>query len=146
MARVAVIFGSKSDEPLLEKAKPIAEFFSLDYTVEILSAHRSHKKLEKRIEELEKEGTEVFIGIAGLSAALPGVIASLTVKPVIGVPVSGKVSLDAILSMVQMPRGVPVAVVGLDRSDNSMILACEMLALKDEKLREKLMEYKRNME
>jgi 5-(carboxyamino)imidazole ribonucleotide mutase len=146
MARVAIILGSKSDEPLLEKAKPIAEFFLLDYAVEILSAHRSHKKLEKRIEEMEKEGTEVFIGIAGLSAALPGVIASLTVKPVIGVPVSGKVSLDAILSMVQMPGGVPVAVVGLDRSDNGMILACEILALKDEKLREKLIEYKRSIE
>ena len=146
MAKLAIILGSKSDEPLLEKAKPIAEFFSLDYSVEILSAHRSHKKLEKKIEELEKEGTEVFIGVAGLSAALPGVIASLTTKPVIGVPVSGKISLDAILSMVQMPRGVPVAVVGLDRCDNGIILACEILALKDEKLKKRLIKYKRSME
>jgi len=87
----------------------------------------------------------VFIAIAGLSAALPGVIAARTIKPVIGVPVSGAVNLDSILSVVQMPPGVPVAGVGLDRGDNAALLAAEIIALKDEKVREALVKHRQRM-
>jgi len=88
---------------------------------------------------------EIFIAIAGLSAALPGVIAARTIKPVIGVPVSGAVNLDSILSVIQMPPGIPVAGVGLDRGDNAALLAVEILALKDEKVRRSLVKYRQKM-
>ncbi|RLF47694.1 MAG: 5-(carboxyamino)imidazole ribonucleotide mutase, partial [Thermoplasmata archaeon] len=88
---------------------------------------------------------DVFIAIAGLAAALPGSLAAYTTKPVIGVPVSGKLNLDAILSIVQMPPGIPVAAVGLDRGDNAALLAIQILALKDEELAKKLEEYRREM-
>jgi len=142
--KVAIIAGSRSDESVVEKAKQMLERFDIDYCVDFISAHRSHNKLEERIKELED--VEVFIAIAGLSAALPGFIASLTEKPVIGVPVSGKLSLDAILSMVQMPSGVPVATMGLDRGDNAAILAAEILSLKYQDIKEKLIEYKKSLE
>jgi 5-(carboxyamino)imidazole ribonucleotide mutase len=88
---------------------------------------------------------EVFIAIAGLSAALPGVIAARTYKPVIGVPVSGAVNLDSILSVVQMPPGIPVAAVGLDRGENAALLAAQILALKDEKVRKALVKYRQKL-
>ncbi|MDY6986333.1 MAG: 5-(carboxyamino)imidazole ribonucleotide mutase [Candidatus Thermoplasmatota archaeon] len=138
--RVAIIAGSRSDESVVEKAKQMLERFDIEHSVDFISAHRSHNKLEERIKELED--VEVFIAIAGLSAALPGFIASLTEKPVIGVPVSGKLSLDSILSMVQMPSGVPVATMGLDRGDNAAIFAAEILSLKYPAVKEKLLEYK----
>jgi 5-(carboxyamino)imidazole ribonucleotide mutase len=87
----------------------------------------------------------VFIGIAGLSAALPGTIAAHTIKPVIGVPVSGKVNLDAILSIIQMPPGIPVGAVGLDRGENAALLAVEILAVSDKKLTKKLENYRKKM-
>ncbi len=138
--KVAIIAGSRSDESVVEKAKQMLERFDIDYSTDFISAHRSHNKLEERVKELED--VEVFIAIAGLSAALPGFIASLTEKPVIGVPVSGKLSLDSILSMVQMPSGVPVATMGLDRGDNAAIFAAEILSLKYPAVKEKLLEYK----
>ena len=94
---------------------------------------------------VEKNNADVFIGIAGLAATLPGSIAAHTTKPVIGVPVSGKVNLDAILSIIQMPPGIPVAAVGLDRGDNAALLAIEILALKDKKLTKKLEDYRKKM-
>lgn len=139
--KVAIIAGSRSDESVVEKAKQMLERFDIDYSIDFISAHRSHHKLEERIKELED--AEVFIAIAGLSAALPGFIASLTEKPVIGVPVSGKLSLDSILSMVQMPSGVPVATMGLDRGDNAALFAAEILSLKYPEVKEKLLEYKK---
>lgn len=96
------------------------------------------------MEELVADSdADVFIAIAGLSAALPGVVASFTVKPVVGVPVSGAVNLDALLSVVQMPPGIPVAAVGLDRGDNAAVLAVEIIALNDGDLRSKLLDYRR---
>ena len=144
--KVAIMAGSRSDEGVVDKAKPLLEQFGIEHSVDFISAHRAHHRLEERVNALESAGVELFIAVAGLSAALPGVIASLTEKPVIGVPVSGKLSLDAILSMVQMPSGVPVATVGLDRADNAAILAAEILALKYPEVRERLLEYKKSLE
>ncbi|HEC76727.1 MAG TPA: 5-(carboxyamino)imidazole ribonucleotide mutase [Thermoplasmatales archaeon] len=139
--KVSVVMASKSDEKVGRKAIEILEEFGVDYKVIYASAHRTPEK----IKEIAESDSDVFIAIAGLSAALPGSIASYTTKPVIGVPVSGKVNLDAILSIVQMPPGIPVASVGLDRGDNAGLLAVEILALKNERLKEKLEQYRRKM-
>ena len=139
--KISIIMGSKSDDMVGKKAIEILEEFEADYTVIYASAHRTPEK----IKEITESDTEVFIAIAGLSAALPGTIAAHTIKPVIGVPVSGKVNLDAILSIVQMPPGIPVAAVGLDRGDNAALLAIEILSLKDKKLAKKLEDYRDKM-
>lgn len=128
MSKVSIVLGSKSDLPVAEKAEAVLKKLGVPYAVAVASAHRT----PARVEEIAKDpDADVFIAIAGLSAALPGVLASFTVKPVIGVPVSGKLNLDSILSIVQMPPGIPVACVGLDRGDNAAILACEIIALHD---------------
>lgn len=128
--------------PVAEKAKKIFDEFNVDYNIKVASAHRTPDYLK---EIVENSNADIFIGIAGLSAALPGVIAAHTIKPVIGIPVSGKVNLDAILSIIQMPPGIPVAAVGLDRSDNAALLAIEILSLKDKKLADKLIKYREKM-
>jgi len=140
--KIQIIMGSSSDMPVAEKAKAIFEQFGVSYDIKVASAHRTPDVLQKLV---EKNTAEVFIGIAGLSAALPGTIAAHTTKPVIGVPVSGKVNLDAILSIIQMPPGIPVAAVGLDRGENAALLAVEILAIKDVKLAKKLYEYRKKM-
>lgn len=134
--------GSKSDTAVAEKAEKILKDFSVKYDIKVASAHRTPDFLKKIVEEND---ADVFIGIAGLSAALPGSIAAHTTKPVIGVPVSGKVNFDAILSIIQMPPGIPVAAVGLDRGDNAALLALEMLSLKDGKISKQLKEYRNKM-
>jgi 5-(carboxyamino)imidazole ribonucleotide mutase len=132
---VCIIMGSKSDMPVAEKAIKVLTDLGVPYTVTVASAHRT----PERVKDIVKgSDAEIFIAIAGLSAALPGVVSALTRRPVIGVPVSGKVNLDSVLSIVQMPPGVPVAAVGLDRGDNAAILAAEILALHDEGLRGRL--------
>ncbi|MBN2478513.1 5-(carboxyamino)imidazole ribonucleotide mutase [Candidatus Micrarchaeota archaeon] len=134
--RILIVSGSKSDEKIVKKVTDLLDEFGAEYKTEIASAHRTPEKLEKLIEE---SPAEVFIAVAGLSAALPGVIASKTAKPVIGVPVDVKLEgLDALLSIMQMPPGVPVATVGIDNGKNAGVLAVQILALKDEKLKEKL--------
>jgi 5-(carboxyamino)imidazole ribonucleotide mutase len=120
----------------------VFEEFGVAYDLSVASAHRTPDLLKKLV---EKSDADVFIGIAGLSAALPGTIAAHTIKPVIGVPVSGKVNLDAILSIVQMPPGIPVGAVGLDRGENAALLAVEILAVKDVRLEKKLLEYRKKM-
>lgn len=140
--KIQLILGSKSDMPVAEKAKKILDGFDIEYDVDVASAHRTPEVLK---EIVEKNDAAVFIGIAGLSAALPGSIASHTTKPVIGVPVSGKVNLDSILSIIQMPPGIPVAAVGLDRGDNAALLAIEILAINDKKLSSQLEEYREKM-
>lgn len=139
--KVIIVMASKSDEYVGKKAIDILEKFGIEYEVYYASAHRTPEK----IKEIASKNADVFIAIAGLSAALPGILASYTIKPVIGVPVSGKLNLDAILSIVQMPPGIPVAAVGLDRGDNAALLAIEILALKDEELAKKLEEYRKEM-
>jgi 5-(carboxyamino)imidazole ribonucleotide mutase len=140
--KIQIIMGSSSDMPVAEKAKTIFEEFGVDYNIKVASAHRTPDVLKKLV---EKSNADVFIGIAGLSAALPGTIAAHTIKPVIGVPVSGKVNLDAILSIIQMPPGIPVGAVGLDRGENAALLAVEILAVSDKKLTKKLENYRKKM-
>jgi 5-(carboxyamino)imidazole ribonucleotide mutase len=140
--KIQIIMGSSSDMPVAEKAKAIFEEFGVDYDIKVASAHLTPDALKKLV---EKSTADVFIGIAGLSAALPGVIAAHTIKPVIGVPVSGKVNLDAILSIVQMPPGIPVGAVGLDRGENAALLAVEILAIHDKKISKKLEVYRKKM-
>lgn len=139
--KVVIVMASKSDEQVGRKAEEILKKFGINYEIIYASAHRTPDK----IKEIASSEADVFIAIAGLSAALPGSIAAHTTKPVIGVPVSGKLNLDAILSIVQMPPGIPVAAVGLDRGDNAALLAIQMLSLKDEKLAKKLDEYRKKM-
>ena len=125
--------------PVAEKAITILRKFGIGFDIAVASAHRT----PARVEELVKgSDADVFIAIAGLSAALPGSIAAFTVKPVIGVPVSGTLSLDALLSVVQLPPGIPVAAVGLDRGDNAAILAAEILAVTGEGVRKALLDYR----
>ena len=126
MSKVSIIMGSKSDLPVAQKAIDNLKKFGVPVDIHVSSAHRTPHLVEKIVTESD---ADVFITIAGLSAALPGVVASFTTKPVIGVPVSGTLSYDAILSIVQMPPGIPVAAVGLDRGDNAAILAVEMLSI-----------------
>jgi 5-(carboxyamino)imidazole ribonucleotide mutase len=140
--KVQIILGSKSDMPVAEKAKEILEEFEVDHDIRVASAHRTPDVLK---EVVEGSDADVFIGVAGLAAALPGGIAAHTVKPVIGVPVSGKVNLDAILSIIQMPPGIPVGAVGLDRGENAALLAVEILAVGNEKLMRKLENYREEM-
>jgi 5-(carboxyamino)imidazole ribonucleotide mutase len=127
MADVAVISGSASDAAITEKVKKILEENMVSYDTRIISAHRDPDKLDAFI---KTSNVKIFIAIAGLSAALPGVIASKTDKPVIGVPVSGTLNgLDALLAIVQMPKGVPVACVGVDNGENAAWLAIRILKL-----------------
>ncbi|MFH1393421.1 MAG: 5-(carboxyamino)imidazole ribonucleotide mutase [Candidatus Micrarchaeota archaeon] len=143
MSTVMIISGSKSDSEIAEKAAKVLKGFGVEYSVEVASAHRNPEKVEKLVSE---SGADVFIAIAGLSAALPGVIASKTIKPVIGVPVSAKLDgLDALLSIAQMPPKIPVAAVGIDNGANAAYLAIQILALKDKELEERMKEFREKM-
>jgi 5-(carboxyamino)imidazole ribonucleotide mutase len=143
MAKVMILMGSKNDLPVAEKGTTILKKFGIDYEIYVASAHRTPKRVEELV---TKSDADVFIAIAGLSAALPGVVAALTTRPVIGVPVSGLVNLDAILSVTQMPPGIPVAGVGLDRGDNAAILAAEIISVADKGMRKKLADYRKEQE
>jgi 5-(carboxyamino)imidazole ribonucleotide mutase len=124
---VAIIIGSDSDMNVAEKAAKILSQGKVKYDMQVISAHRDPERLDEYVRSCE---AKVFIAIAGLSAALPGVIAAKTNKPVIGVPVSGKLmGLDALLSIAQMPKGVPVACVGIDSAENAAYLALRILKL-----------------
>ncbi len=127
MNKVAIILGSEGDRAVADKAVRVLEGVKIPYEVRVISAHRNPDELDIYLEESD-DSVGVIIAIAGLSAALPGVIASKTEKPVIGVPVSGKLlGMDALLSMVQMPSGVPVGVVGIDNGGNAALLALRIL-------------------
>jgi 5-(carboxyamino)imidazole ribonucleotide mutase len=141
--KIQIIMGSSSDTFVAEKAKTILEEFKVSYDIKIASVHRAPDILKRLV---ETNDADVFIGIAGLSAALPGVIAAHTIKPVIGIPVSGKVNLDAILSIIQMPPGIPVGAVGLDRGENAALLAIQILAITDKRLSKKLLAYRKKMQ
>lgn len=127
MVDVSIICGSASDDAIAGKARKVLDDQKISYDYQVISAHRDPDKLDDYVKTSD---AKVFIAIAGLSAALPGVIASKTKKPVIGVPVSGTLNgLDALLSIVQMPKGVPVACVGVDNGDNAAHLAIRILNL-----------------
>ena len=145
--RVAVIIGSMSDLPKIEPGIKILEDYGVKTDVRVLSAHRCAKALEEFMEEVNSNGTEVVIAAAGMAAALPGVVASQTVLPVIGVPISGSnlEGLDALLSIVQMPSGIPVATVAINGSKNASYLALQIIANKYPEVKEKLiLERKKN--
>jgi len=139
---IHIILGSKSDLAIGKKAKNILDQFRIETKISIASAHRAPDFLSKLVETSD---AEIFIAIAGLSAALPGMIAAHTTKPVIGVPVSGKVNLDSILSILQMPAGIPVATVGLDNGENAALLAIEILTLKYPELKERLLRHREKL-
>lgn len=141
---VAVIVGSANDLKRLDDAHAVFKWFGVAYEVEVASAHRSPRKVLEIAEGAAERGIRVFIAGAGKSAALPGVIASSTRLPVIGLPFSSPDlgGLDALLSSVQMPRGVPVATVAIDGTANAAILAVQICALGDDRLTERLVEYK----
>ena len=140
MVNVSIIIGSTSDQELGDKAAQILDEFKVTYDLQVISAHRNPEKLSKYIKETP---AKVFITIAGLAAALPGAVAAQTIKPVIGVPKEVKLGgLDSLLSIVQMPTGVPVATVGIDGAKNAALLAIEILALQEPMLAEKLNQYR----
>ena len=145
---VSIIMGSTSDMPVMKKA---AEFFNemeIPFEINALSAHRTPNLVESFATNAKKNGIKVIIAGAGGAAHLPGVVAAFTSVPVIGVPCRSSISIDgwdSILSILQMPPGIPVATVGLDASVNAAILACQILSTGDEKISDKMDEYKRNL-
>lgn len=137
--KVAIFFGSKSDTEIMRGAANCLKEFGVEYKAFVLSAHRVPEKLEETLRECEAQGCEVIIAGAGLAAHLPGVIASQTTMPVIGVPCKGAIEgLDALFSIVQMPKSIPVATVGINNSYNAGMLAVQMLSLKYPEIKEKL--------
>lgn len=144
---VGIIVGSKSDLSYVEKAKEILEEFGIGYEVVVASAHRTPEKVRKYVKEAESKGIKVLIAGAGLSAHLPGVCAAHTTLPVIGVPIpAGPLNgIDALLSIVQMPKGIPVATVGIGNMANAVYLALSILALSNPEIKEKLKNYRKKL-
>ena len=140
---VSIIMGSTSDMPVMEKACKFLNDMQIPFEVNALSAHRTPQAVEQFAKEAKGRGIKVIIAGAGMAAALPGVIAAMTTLPVIGVPIKGMLDgLDAMLSIIQMPPGIPVATVGVNGAMNAAILAVEMIALADEDVAARLAEYK----
>ncbi len=140
---VSIIMGSTSDMPVMEKACKFLDDMKIPFEVNALSAHRTPDAVEQFAKDAKGRGIKVIIAAAGMAAALPGVISASTTLPVIGVPIKGMLDgLDSMLSIIQMPPGIPVATVGVNASMNAAILACEMIALADESVAEKVQAYK----
>lgn len=151
--KAAIFFGSKSDTASMKKCTDVLGEFGVEYKAFVISAHRAHKLLEETVAQVEKDGFEVIIAGAGLAAALPGVIAGMTVLPVIGVPLecvnpgvsNGLAGMDALLSIVQMPPQIPVATVGIGNAKNAGYLAVQILAIKYPELKEKLLAFRKKL-
>ena len=138
--------GSTSDLPVMEKAAKFLDDMEVPFEMNALSAHRTPSEVETFAREAEGRGLKVIIAAAGMAAALPGVIAAQTTLPVIGVPIKGMLDgLDALLSIVQMPPGIPVATMGVNGAQNAAVLACEILAQRDEALATRMREYKKGL-
>ena len=145
-AVISIIMGSTSDLPVMEKAAKFLDEMEIPFEMNALSAHRTPQEVEEFAKNAEMRGIKVIIAGAGMAAALPGVIAASTTLPVIGVPIKGMLDgLDAMLSIIQMPPGIPVATVGVNAAQNAGILAAEMIALGDEVLAIKLKAYKEDL-
>lgn len=145
MAKVGIIMGSKSDLPVMQEAADLLKELGVDYEISVVSAHRTPKRMFDYAEQAADKGLKVIIAGAGGAAHLPGMVASITHLPVIGVPVKSSNSLegwDSILSILQMPNGIPVATVALNAAKNAGILAAQILATADEQLATKLLDYK----
>lgn len=146
--RVSIIMGSTSDLPVMEEAAKVMEEFEIPFEINALSAHRTPEEVEKYAKEAYSRGIRIVIAGAGGAAHLPGVMAALFPLPVIGVPCRSSISLDgwdSVLSILQMPPGIPVATVGLDAARNAGILALQMLATGDEKMYQKMISYKASL-
>ncbi len=144
--RVSIIMGSTSDLPVMEKAAKILDEFEVPFEMHALSAHRTPAEVEDFAKNAQGRGIEVIIAAAGMAAHLPGVIASMTPLPVIGVPINSTLDgMDALLAIVQMPPGIPVATVGINAAMNAAILATQVLAVKDPTLQTKLADYKEGL-
>ncbi len=145
---VGIIMGSDSDLPVMSAAAAMCDEFGIDYEVTVVSAHRTPDRLVKYAKSAEKRGLRVIIAGAGGAAHLPGMVASMTELPVIGVPVRGSnlEGMDSLLSIVQMPGGVPVATVAINGGKNAGILAAQMIGVKSKEIRNKVKEYKKQME
>ena len=140
---ISIIMGSTSDLPVMEKAAKFLDEMEVPFEINALSAHRTPSEVEAFAQGAAARGLKVIIAGAGMAAALPGVVAASTTLPVIGVPIKGMLDgLDALLSIVQMPPGIPVATVGVNGAQNAAILALEMLALSDADLAERLRRHK----
>ena len=143
---VSIIMGSTSDLPVMEKAAKFLDEMEIPFEMNALSAHRTPHEVEHFASHAEERGVQVIIAGAGMAAALPGVIAAGTTVPVIGVPIKGMLDgLDAMLSIIQMPPGIPVATVGVNGALNAAILAAEMLALSDPAIASRLKTYKQSL-
>ncbi len=143
---ISIIMGSTSDLPVMEKAAEILNTFRIPFEINALSAHRTPEEVEKFAKNAESRGIKVIIAAAGMAAHLPGVIASMTPLPVIGVPIKASLEgLDAILSILQMPPGIPVATVGLNAALNAGILAAQIVASGDPDVRNELVKYKESL-
>ncbi|MDD7793267.1 5-(carboxyamino)imidazole ribonucleotide mutase [Clostridium sp. 'White wine YQ'] len=144
--KVAIFFGSKSDMDVMKGAANALKEFNIEYKAYVLSAHRVPEKLTEVLNEVQEKGCEVIIAGAGLAAHLPGVIASQTTLPVIGVPIKGAVEgLDALFSIVQMPKSIPVATVGINNSYNAGMLAVQILSIKYPEVKEALNSFRTEM-
>ncbi len=145
--KILILMGSDSDLSVMEEGLSFLKEMDVEYTVDISSAHRNPDKTVQHARNARKGGIEVIIAVAGMAAHLPGVIASHTTLPVIGVPTSGGAlkGIDALFSIVQMPKGIPVATVGLDAGKNAVILACNILSIKDDNMINKLEKMKKDL-
>ena len=146
--KVGILMGSRNDYPVVERAEAVLDGFNVAYTTRIISAHRTPSVAEAFSKGAEGEGIEVIIAAAGKAAHLAGVIAANTPLPVIGLPVKSSTldGLDSLLSIVQMPKGIPVATVAIDGAENAALLAVQILSVKYPELREAMREYKAAME
>ena len=148
MAKIGIIMGSKSDFPIMKEAIEILKSVKIEVEVDIVSAHRTPEKMVSYAKEAHKRGIKVIIAGAGGAAHLPGMIASISPLPVIGVPIKSSNSVDgwdSILSILQMPSGVPVATVALNGSKNAGILAMQILGSHDEEIQKKIVDFKTNL-
>jgi 5-(carboxyamino)imidazole ribonucleotide mutase len=146
--KVGILMGSKNDYPVVERAETVLDAFDVAYTTRIISAHRTPSAAEAFSKGAEGDGIEVIIAAAGKAAHLAGVIAANTPLPVIGLPVKSSTldGLDSLLSVVQMPKGIPVATVAIDGAENAALLAVQIMSVKYPELREAIRAYKANME
>lgn len=146
--KAAIVMGSKSDYPVVERAEAVFREFGVDCETRIISAHRTPRIAEEFASKAEENGIEVIIAAAGKAAHLGGVLAAYTAMPVIGLPIKSSTldGLDSLLSIVQMPKGVPVATVAIDGAENAALLAVQILSVKYTELREKMKRYKIKME
>jgi 5-(carboxyamino)imidazole ribonucleotide mutase len=143
---VSIIMGSTSDLPVMEKAAQILNDFRIPFEINALSAHRTPEEVEKFAKAAAGRGIKVIIAAAGMAAHLPGIIAAMTPLPVIGVPIKASLEgLDSILSILQMPPGIPVATVGVNAAENAGILAAQIIGAGNEKIQNEVVKYKKNL-